>query len=69
MYRYWDGRNMNHHFWPTGHPAAFLLLVAAAILVFAWPAENVFACVTAALMMVVAAGIITQRHLRLARIA
>lgn len=50
------------HFWPEGHPAAWLALVAAAILVYAWPAENVTACVVAALMMVVAAGIITRAH-------
>ena len=53
---------MNRYFWPAGHPAALLALVATAILVFAWPLENVPACVLAAVMMVVAAGIAIPAH-------
>ena len=36
---------MQRYFWPANHPAALLALVAIAILVFAWPLENVPACV------------------------
>jgi MFS superfamily sulfate permease-like transporter len=53
---------MNHHFWPVDHPAVLFALVATAILVFAWPLENVPACVLAAVMMVVAAGIAVRAH-------
>jgi hypothetical protein len=59
--RRWEGK-MNRYFWPTGHTAVPLTLVAAAILVFAWPLENVPACVLAAVMMVVAAGIAIRAH-------
>jgi MFS superfamily sulfate permease-like transporter len=48
---------MRHYFWPAEHPAAVLALGATAILAFAWPLENVPACVLAAVMVVVAAGI------------
>lgn len=48
---------MRRYFWPADHPAAMLALVATIILVFAWPLENVPACVLATVMMVVAAGI------------
>jgi hypothetical protein len=53
---------MQRYFWPAEHPAALLALVATAILVFAWPMENVSACVLAAVMIVVAAGITLRRH-------
>jgi hypothetical protein len=53
---------MNRYFWPADHPAALLVLVATAILVFAWPLENVPACVLAAVMMVVAAGLAIRAH-------
>jgi len=53
---------MNRYFWPAGHTAVPLALVATAILVFAWPLENVPACVLAAVMMVVAAGIAIRAH-------
>jgi MFS superfamily sulfate permease-like transporter len=55
---------MHRYFWPADHPAALLALVATAILVFAWPSENVPACVLAAVMMVVAAGIAIRAHFR-----
>ena len=48
---------MQRYFWPADHPVALLALVATAILAFAWPLENVPACVLAAVMMVVAVGI------------
>jgi hypothetical protein len=48
---------MNRYFWLLDHPAVLLALVAGAILAFAWPMRDVPACVVAALMMVVAAGI------------
>lgn len=48
---------MYGYFWPANHPAALLALVAMAILAFAWPLENVPACVLAGVMIVVAAGI------------
>jgi hypothetical protein len=57
-------RKMHHYFWPADHPAAVLALVATAILVFAWPLENVAACVLAVVMMVVAAGITVRAHFR-----
>ena len=53
---------MNRYFWPADHPAVLLALVAIAILFFAWPLENVLACVLAAVMMVVAAGIAIRAH-------
>jgi hypothetical protein len=53
---------MYGYFWPADHPAALLALVATAILVFAWPMENVPACVSAAVMIVVAAGITIRAH-------
>jgi hypothetical protein len=49
---------MNRYFWPADHPAASLALVATAILVVAWPLENMPACALAAVMMVVAAGLV-----------
>jgi hypothetical protein len=58
---------MRHYFWPADHPAAMLAVVATAILVFAWPMENVPACVVAALMIVAAGGIATGAHFRSAR--
>jgi hypothetical protein len=61
MYRDVEGK-MNRYFWPADHPAVFLALVATAILVFAWPLENVPACVLAAVMMVGAAGIAIRAH-------
>jgi MFS superfamily sulfate permease-like transporter len=54
---------MNRYFWPAGHTAVPLALVATAIL-FAWPLENVPACALAAVMMVVAAGIAIRAHFR-----
>ena len=48
---------MHRYFWSAKHSAALLALVAAAILAFAWPLENVPACVLATVMMVIAAGI------------
>jgi MFS superfamily sulfate permease-like transporter len=53
---------MHRYFWVADHPAATLALVAMAILAFAWPLENVPACVLAAVMMVVAAGITIRAH-------
>ena len=53
---------MDRYFWPVHHAAALLALVATGILVFAWPLENVPACVLAAVMMVVAAGITVRTH-------
>ena len=58
---------MDHYFWPTRHTAALLSLVAAAILVFAWPMENVPACVLAAVMIAVAGGITIRAHFHSAR--
>ena len=55
---------MHRYFWPAEHPAALLALVATAILIFAWPSENVPACVLAAVMMVVAGGIAIRAHFR-----
>ena len=52
---------MHRYFWPADHPAALLALVATALLVFAWPSENVPACVLA-VMMAVAAGIAIWAH-------
>ena len=54
--RRWRAK-MHRYFWSAKHSAALLALVAAAILAFAWPLENVPACVLAAVMIVVAAGI------------
>lgn len=53
---------MQHYFWPANHPAALLGLVALAILAFAWPLENVPACVLAAVMIMAAAGITIRAH-------
>ena len=53
---------MHRYFWPADHPAVLLALVATAILGFAWPLENVPACVLAAVMIVVAAGIAKRAH-------
>jgi MFS superfamily sulfate permease-like transporter len=58
---------MRRFFWPADHPAALLALAATAILVFAWPLENVPACVLAAVMIVVAAGITIRGHFHSAR--
>jgi hypothetical protein len=58
---------MHRYSWPAEHPAALLALLAIAILVFAWPLENVSACVLAAVMMVGAAGITIRAHFRSAR--
>jgi hypothetical protein len=58
---------MRHYFWPADHPAAMLAVVATAILVFAWPMENVPACVVAAVMIVAAGGIAIGAHFRSAR--
>ena len=55
---------MYRYFWPAEYPAAMLALVATAILVFAWPLQNVPACVVAAVMIVVAAGITLRAHFR-----
>jgi MFS superfamily sulfate permease-like transporter len=55
----WENK-MHRYFWPTDHPAALLTLVALAILAFAWPLQNVPACVLAAVMIVVATGIIIR---------
>ena len=59
---------MNRYFWPQT-TCRFLALVAAVILVFAWPLENVPACVLAAVMMVVAAGITIRAHFQSAGMA
>ena len=53
---------MHGYFWRADHPAALLALVAFATLAFAWPLENVAACVLAAVMVVVAAGITIRAH-------
>jgi hypothetical protein len=53
---------MQRYFWPADHPAALLALVALAILVVAWPLQNVPACVLAAVMLVIAAGITIRAH-------
>ena len=58
---------MDHYFWPARHPAALLALVATAILVFAWPLQNLPACVLAAVMIAVAGGIAIRAHFRSAR--
>jgi MFS superfamily sulfate permease-like transporter len=58
---------MYYDFWPARHPAALLTLVATAILLFAWPLENVPGCVLAAVMIVVAASITIRAHFRSAR--
>jgi hypothetical protein len=55
---------MHRYFWSAKHSAALLALVATAILAFAWPLENVPACVLAAVMIVVAAGITMQARFR-----
>jgi len=48
---------MNRYFWLLDHPAVLLALVAGTILAFTGPLRDVPACVVAALMLVVAAGI------------
>ena len=58
---------MHHYFWPADHPAALLALVAMAILAFAWPLENVPACVVAGVMIVVAAVITLRARFHSAR--
>jgi hypothetical protein len=58
---------MYYDFWPARHPAALLALVATVILLFAWPLENAPACVLAAVMIVVAAGITIRAHFHSAR--
>jgi hypothetical protein len=62
-----DGGEMDHYFWPARHPAALLALVATAILLVAWPMENVPACVLAAVMIAVAGSIAIRTHFRSAR--
>jgi len=54
---------MHHYSWIVEHPAA-LAVVATAMLLVAWPLENVPALVVAAVMMVAAAGISIQAHFR-----
>jgi hypothetical protein len=58
---------MHRYFWLLDHPAALLALVAGMILAFAWPLGDVPACVLAALMMVVAAGVTIRAHFHSAR--
>jgi hypothetical protein len=58
---------MEHYIWPARHPAALLALVATAILLFAWPMENVPACMLAAVMIAVAGGIAIRAHFHSAR--
>jgi hypothetical protein len=58
---------MHRFFWPADHPAALLALVAFVILAFAWPLENAPACVLAAVMIAVAAGITIRAHFHSAR--
>jgi len=53
---------MHRYFWLAEHPAATLALVATVILAFAWPLQNVPACVSAAVMMALAAGITIRAH-------
>jgi hypothetical protein len=54
---------MHRYFWLVDHPIA-LAVVAGAILVVAWPMENVPAIGVAAVMLVAAAGItIRARYL------
>jgi MFS superfamily sulfate permease-like transporter len=55
---------MHGYFWSAKQSAALLALVAAAILAFAWPLENVPACMLAAVMIVVAAGITVRARFR-----
>jgi uncharacterized membrane protein YhaH (DUF805 family) len=66
MTRRWREK-MNRYFWLLDHPAALWALVAGTILAFAWPLQDVPACVVAALMMVVAAGITIRAHFHSAR--
>ena len=58
---------MDHYFWPARHPAALLALGATAILLVAWPLENVPACVLAAVMIAVAGSITVWANFRSAR--
>jgi predicted membrane channel-forming protein YqfA (hemolysin III family) len=53
---------MNYYFWLLDHPAGLLALIAGTILAFALPLQDVSACVVAALMMAVAAGIAIRAH-------
>jgi hypothetical protein len=52
---------MHHHFWLIAHPGP-LALAGMALLLVAWPMENVPALVVAGSMMVVAAGIAMRAH-------
>jgi hypothetical protein len=58
---------MDQYFWPARHPAALLALGATAILLVAWPLENVPACVLAAVMIAVAGSMTVWAHFRSAR--
>jgi hypothetical protein len=58
---------MHGYFWPADHPAALLALVAFAILAVAWPLENMPACVLAAVMVILAAGVTIRAHFHSAR--
>ena len=60
---------MNRYFWLLDHPAVLLALVAGTILAFAGPLRDVPACVVAALMLVVAAGITIRAHFQSAGMA
>ena len=55
--------------WLVDHSSALLALGSVAILLFAWPMENVPACVVAAVMMVVAVAIKMWTHFHPARYA
>jgi hypothetical protein len=52
---------MNHKFWLIDHPGP-LALTGIAILLVAWPMENVPALAIAGSMMVVATGIAIRAH-------
>ena len=60
---------MYRYSWLVDHSSALLALGSVAILLFAWPMENVPACVMAAVMMVVAVGIRIWVHFYPARYA
>jgi len=60
---------MQHDSWLLDHSSALLALGSVAILLFAWPMENVPACVVAAVMMVVAVAIKMWAHFHPARYA
>lgn len=55
-------RKMHRYSWLVDHSSALLALVSGTILLFAWPMENVPACVVAAVMLVVAAVITIRAH-------